>query len=174
VTRRAPASAKGDGVDARDLGVAAGAARQQCDTESVGDERLDGAGVVGDVPGPRFETGGAAEAFGGGSAAHASHDPRQVGNIIEVLDLPGTVPAFGNEQVEVVGAEVDGDVSGELGRGFVFVMEEEGDVDVTVIEQAQRFGRFGLGDFVRVVKRRVGTCAGVCLEPAECCGQVGR
>lgn len=70
-----------------------------------------------------------------------------------MLDLPGTVPAFGDEQVEVVGAEVDGRVSGELGRGFVFVMEEERDVDGTVVEQAKRFGRFGLGDFVGVVKR---------------------
>ena len=52
----------------------------------------------------------------------------------------------------MVCAEVDSHMSGQLRRGFVFVMEEEGDVDVAVIEQAQCFGRFGLGDFVRMVK----------------------
>src|SRR5699024_2081589 len=105
------------------------------------------------MPGAGFEAGGTPEAFGSGSAPHASHDPRQVGDVVEVLDLPCPVPAFGYEQVEVVGTEIDGHVSGQLGRGFVFVMEEEGEIDSTIVEQTQRFGRFSFGDFVRMVKR---------------------
>ncbi len=128
---------------------------------------MDGAGVVGDVAGAGFEAGGAAETFGGRPAAHASHDPRQFGNIVEVLDLSGSVPPFGDEQVEVVGAEVDGHVSGQLAWGFVFMVEEEGDVDSTVIEQTQRFGRFSFGDFVRMVERRVSASACVGLESTE-------
>ncbi|SUW70219.1 Uncharacterised protein [Brevibacterium iodinum] len=130
---------------------------------------MDGARVVGDVAGAWFESGPAAQSLGGGSASHAAHDPGQVDDVGEVSDLPGTVPPFGYEQVEMVGAEVDGDVAGEFGRGFVFVMEEEGDIDGSVLEQGHGFGWFRLGDFVGVVLR--GVRSGVGLEPAQCSGE---